>query len=224
MSLRVGDEGRVVESAPQYFLRVVNTCLSVWSGADYLHVKTIRYFAGRLLSWFRRQHKSMSLQYRFGVSIDSTVRLHLNENDIDLGPGVSIGAYAILCVKGHTMDVRKAFLRIGTNTSIGDASNIRATSGQITIGERCLIAQQVSIVAANHKVEKGTPITLQGMAQDKTDVTIGDDVWIGCGAIILPGVTIGEGAVVGAGSVVTKDVAPNAIVAGVPAKLIRMRE
>jgi phosphonate metabolism protein (transferase hexapeptide repeat family) len=54
-------------------------------------------------------------------------------------------------------------------------------------------------------------------------VTIGHDVWLGHNAIIMPGVTIGNGAVVGSGSVVTKDVAPYAIVAGVPAKLIRFR-
>ena len=55
-------------------------------------------------------------------------------------------------------------------------------------------------------------------------IRIGDDVWIGAGAIILPGVTIGEGAVVGAGAVVTKDIPPFAIVVGNPAKIIRYIE
>lgn len=54
--------------------------------------------------------------------------------------------------------------------------------------------------------------------------TIGDGVWIGARAIILPGVTIGEGAVVAAGAVVTKDVEPWAVVGGNPAKFIKMRE
>jgi len=53
-------------------------------------------------------------------------------------------------------------------------------------------------------------------------VTIGDHVWIGTRALILPGVTIGDGAVVGAGSVVTKDVLPNGVVAGNPARLLRI--
>ncbi len=55
-------------------------------------------------------------------------------------------------------------------------------------------------------------------------ITIGDDVWVGGGVIILPGITIGEHAVVGAGSVVTKDVAPYTVVAGNPAKMVRKLE
>ena len=55
-------------------------------------------------------------------------------------------------------------------------------------------------------------------------VTIGDDVWIGTRAIILPGVTIGNGVIIGAGAVVTKDVPDYAIVGGVPARVIRFRK
>jgi len=61
------------------------------------------------------------------------------------------------------------------------------------------------------------------MDTSKASITIGDDVWVGAGAVILPGVTIGRGAVVGAGSVVTKDVAPYAICAGNPARVLRVR-
>jgi acetyltransferase-like isoleucine patch superfamily enzyme len=56
------------------------------------------------------------------------------------------------------------------------------------------------------------------------DIRIGDDVWVGCSVQILPGVTIGNGAVIAAGSLVNKDVPENAIVAGVPAKIIKYRE
>lgn len=55
-------------------------------------------------------------------------------------------------------------------------------------------------------------------------VIIKDDVWIGSNAVIMPGITIGKGAVIGAGAVVTKDVPPNAIVMGIPAKLVKYRE
>jgi acetyltransferase-like isoleucine patch superfamily enzyme len=60
-------------------------------------------------------------------------------------------------------------------------------------------------------------------AYSKGPIRIGDHVWIGTGAIILDGVTIGAGAIIGAGAVVTKDIPENAIAAGVPAKVIRLR-
>ncbi len=64
----------------------------------------------------------------------------------------------------------------------------------------------------------------QGWDENKTDVSIGNDVWIGAKSVILPGVTIGDGAVIAAGSIVNKDVAPYSIVAGVPAKFIKTRQ
>ena len=176
------------------------------------------------MRWVRLQSRIIRLQRRFAMKIDSSARLHLNDNEVAFGPGVCIGAHVILIVKSKKEDTKRSFLRIGERTTIGDGSDIRARAGEITIGKGCLIAQQVSIIAANHQTKLGIPINMQGMSQDKTGVTIGDDVWIGCGARILPGVTIGTGAIIGAGSVVTKDVAPNAVVAGVPAKLIKMRE
>ena len=62
-----------------------------------------------------------------------------------------------------------------------------------------------------------------GSGHEKKKVVIGDDVWIGANAVILPGVTIGEGSVIAAGSIVNKDVEPFSIVGGVPAKVIKMR-
>jgi maltose O-acetyltransferase len=62
----------------------------------------------------------------------------------------------------------------------------------------------------------------QGMTEDMP-VTIGDDVWIGARAILLPGITINSGSIVGAGAVVTKDVPPGSIVAGNPARVVRYR-
>jgi acetyltransferase-like isoleucine patch superfamily enzyme len=71
-------------------------------------------------------------------------------------------------------------------------------------------------------VEVERPIRLQGIY--KRDVNVGHNCWIGYGACILRGVTIGDNAIVGTSAVVTKNVAENAVVGGVPAKLIRMRE
>jgi acetyltransferase-like isoleucine patch superfamily enzyme len=97
------------------------------------------------------------------------------------------------------------------------------TTGGVFIGERTLIGYRTQILSANHSIPKiGERFPVSGDVCGR--VTIHKDVWIGANCVITPGVTIGEGAVVAAGSVVTKDIEPNAVVGGVPARLIRMRE
>lgn len=91
--------------------------------------------------------------------------------------------------------------------------------GGVRIGRNSLIASHAIITSSTHDYLT-TPIRSKRI--DKP-VDIGADVWIGSGAIIMPGVTIGDGAVVGAGAVVLQDVAPNAIVVGNPAKLLKYR-
>lgn len=90
--------------------------------------------------------------------------------------------------------------------------------GNLTIGDRVSIAAGVIIILSSHS--NYSEVSRQVTARNET-VVIGDDVWIGAGSIIMNGVTIGNGAVVGCGSVVTCDVAPNTVVAGNPAKVIR---
>ena len=89
----------------------------------------------------------------------------------------------------------------------------------LSIGDRVAIAQRVLIIVASHPNESRLRERV-GTVVGK--VTIGDDAWIGAGAIILPGVTIGERAIVGAGSVVTKDVAARTVVVGNPARVLRL--
>ena len=91
---------------------------------------------------------------------------------------------------------------------------------EIRIGNNCLIGPDVGIYTAGHRLEpEGRTLDVYGMP-----ITIGNDVWIGGHSTILPGVSIGDGAVVAAGAVVTKDVEPNTIVGGVPAKVIKKIE
>jgi len=116
-----------------------------------------------------------------------------------------------------------SYLEIGQNTYIGELNNIRASGAKVKIGDNCLISQQVSIIGANHLYRKGTLILDDLWDEEKNFVEIEEDVWIGCGAKILPGVRIGIGSIIAAGAVVSKDVSPYSVVAGVPAKVIKYR-
>lgn len=127
-----------------------------------------------------------------------------------------------LIARDTVMLVKSNFLRIGSDCSIGSQCNLSAVSG-IEIGDFCIIAGQCYFGGGRYKYAlNGTPMVSQGL-ETKGPVKIGRDVWIGANVSVLDGVTIGDGAIIGAGSVVTKDVAENAIVAGVPAKQISTR-
>jgi acetyltransferase-like isoleucine patch superfamily enzyme len=115
-------------------------------------------------------------------------------------------------------------LIVGERTWIGPYNNIRLAAGAtIRIGAGCLISQFCTIVGANHTISRDVKIADAPSALSPRDVTIGDDVWLGAGAIVLPGVTIGDGAVIGAGSVVTHSVGACEIFAGNPARKIGER-
>ena len=109
---------------------------------------------------------------------------------------------------------------IGNNSGIG----VNASFGEVHIGDNVLMGRECMGITRNHCfIKKDKLILEQGYTQEEP-IYIGDDVWIGHRVILLPGVHIGNGCVVGAGAVVTKDIPPYAVVAGVPAKVIRYRE
>ncbi|MEP7377725.1 MAG: DapH/DapD/GlmU-related protein [Chitinophagaceae bacterium] len=115
----------------------------------------------------------------------------------------------------------------GKNLVIGNYVDLAkdvliTTGGGVFIGDRALIGYRTQILSANHSIPPiGQPFPVSG--DSFGEIHIEKDVWIGANCIITAGITIGEGAVVAAGSVVTKNVQANAIVGGVPAKLIKMR-
>jgi len=113
-------------------------------------------------------------------------------------------------------------VEIGRKTVIGQECTISAYQ-RVRIGEQCVIADRAMFIDFDHGVvEVERPIRLQGIY--KRDVEIGSNVWIGYGACILRGVRVGDNSVIGTNSVVTKDVPANAVVGGVPARVLRMRE
>lgn len=140
---------------------------------------------------------------------------------------LQLGRKSTLC--GGTIlafgDAHNGYGRIcvGDESWIGQYNNIRAGGGDITIGQGCLISQFCNLVAANHGVALNAPIRHQA-PDEKRGVILEDDVWLGAGVHILPGVRVARGAVVGAGSVVTRDVPEYEIWAGAPARMIRHRE
>lgn len=111
----------------------------------------------------------------------------------------------------------------GYNISVGDQVffNFNCVILDVTpvkIGNRCLFGPYVQLYAATHPLDAKTRGTL---LENGRPITIGDDVWVGGGAIICPGVTIGDRSVVAAGAVVTKDVPSDVLVGGNPAKVIK---
>lgn len=111
-------------------------------------------------------------------------------------------------------------LKIGRNVYVGPFSLIDVIN-DVAIGDGVLISSHVRIIDSDHGTDRNEVIVSQKYSSEP--IKIGNDVWIGTGAVILKGVTIGEGAIIGAGSVITKDVDPYAVYAGVPARKIRDR-
>jgi len=136
------------------------------------------------------------------------------------GGSITIGKYC-------RIDDYALILTCGGDIKIGDHCLINHFCalyghGGLTIGHHVMIATQTVIIPANHRYDDlGVPMSEQG--HTTLGITIADDVWIGAGVRILDGVHIGKGAVVGAGAVVTKDVPEYAVVAGVPAQVIKYR-
>lgn len=90
--------------------------------------------------------------------------------------------------------------------------------GEIRIGDNVLLAPNVQIYTAHHPISPDERLTGRELG---SPVTIGNNVWIGGGAIVLPGVSIGDNSVIGAGSVVTKDIPANVVAAGNPCRVLR---
>lgn len=111
----------------------------------------------------------------------------------------------------------------GKNSYVGDYSTWQSSKGyKILIGEGCMISHNVRCYTQSN--DANFDFSKQGIPSKFGNVTIGNYVWIGANVFINPGITIGDNVVIGANSVITKDIPANSIFAGVPAKLIKMKD
>jgi len=111
----------------------------------------------------------------------------------------------------------------GANLHLGDRTfiNFNLTAldvAAITIGEDCLLGPNVQLLTPTHPID---PQPRRDKLEAAEPITIGDNVWLGGGVIVCPGVSIGDNSVIGAGSVVTKDIPANVVAVGNPARVIR---
>jgi len=155
------------------------------------------------MAWWRRE-----AAFLYAHSIEGAIEAGMKVGeDCEVEPGVIfMGAKLIT---------------IGDVFTCSFGATFRAVDAEIRIGDKVNVGPLAGVIGANHGTEPGTP--MQDQPSQSAPVIIGDDVWIGASAIVLPGVTVGDGAIVAAGAVVTEDVPAAAIVAGVPAKVVGER-
>ena len=185
---------------------------------------------------FMRTHDMLNFSYARMLGRLALLKLRFGKRLQTDGP-------CFIC-PGVKLEIGKqARLRIGRWAWIGHGSKIRAHEGEVSIGSKtvmgqectissfqrvaigreCILADRVMLIDFDHGVvEVERPIRLQGIY--KRDVRVGHNVWMGYGACVLRGVSIGENSIVGTSAVVTGDVPANAVVGGVPARLLRMRQ
>lgn len=172
----------------------------------------------------KKKIKLIYQKIKFKV-IDSTIKLNSS-----IPMNLKLGKYTVI---EKSVDIHKQLEYIGDGTYICQGTYIYHCE---KIGKYCSIARDVGIGIGSHPTDWTYTSPLfynksRGLVEKSTydyikkdkKVVIGNDVWIGAKALILNGVNVGNGAIIAAGSVVTKDIEPYAIVAGVPAKVIKYR-
>ncbi len=216
-------------------------CKSAWM-RFWMHFAgpgTLGRFATRLASWFAPPYYARCYLAHFNpkgyVSPSATIyhtNVKLGTNifigdrvmifqDRD-GGSVEIGTCAHIHVDTFIETGDGGSVKIGTNTHIQPRCQLSAYKGSIIIGCGVQIAPNCAFYPYNHGFTPHELIIKQPL-NTKGDIIIEDDVWLGFGVIVLDGVRIGKGSVIGAGAVVTHDIPGGSVAAGIPAKVLRVR-
>jgi acetyltransferase-like isoleucine patch superfamily enzyme len=184
----------------------------------------------RFINFFLRSPSSLrmrmrnALYRRLGARIGhpcwmQDVLIPRNPWEIEIHANAALDRHVVLMAVGESRTESK--IVIGSGTYINRFTMIESAC-RVFIGRNCLISPQCYITDHDHGRLRGKPVYKQPL--ETAPVEIGDDVWLGVGVVVLKGVRIGTGAVVGAGAVVEHNVESFQVVAGVPTRLLRMRE
>jgi acetyltransferase-like isoleucine patch superfamily enzyme len=134
---------------------------------------------------------------------------------------LTLGARNII-YPNTTIRIDQGWMTTGSDVSFGPGVQIYEPRAGLAIGDNCLIAGGVLICGVNHGFADRT-LPMRRQPAEAAKIVIEDDVWLGMGAIINPGVTIGSGSVIGAGSVVTRSIPPMSVAWGNPCRVHRER-
>lgn len=173
----------------------------------------------------------------------SALREEVQHLDLRLSVGLRLAAVLppLVGTRLRTRLIRLVGIRIGASTAFGGRLEVQGVgrpasritigsfcwfnagctldaSAPITIGDRVAFGQEVMVITNTHELG---PSDWRAGPLVAHPVTIEDGVWLGARSIVLPGVTVGKGAIVAAGAVVNRDVPPDSLVAGVPARVVR---
>ncbi|MBN1036876.1 acyltransferase [Clostridium botulinum] len=156
-----------------------------------------------------------------GINIGENVIIDaLSKSGVIMGNNIRIGDYSRILCTGTIKNIGKG-IKIGNNFGCGENCFLGAAGG-IEIGNDVIMGQNVRFHSENHNFsDTNIPIRLQGVTHK--GIKIGDNCWIGAGAVFLDGTVLGNGCVVASNAVVNKKFNNNSIIGGIPAKLIRER-
>ena len=195
------------------------TRLAAWYAPPYLarsHLANLNAKASYVSPKATIYHDNLCLSAN--VCIDDGVIIFKDKNGgpVELDRGVHLHRDVIV------QTGQNGSVIIGSDTHIQPRCLISAFMGKIRIGRFGEIAPHCAFYSYDHGYKANKPIRNQPL-QTKGGIVIEDDVWLGYGVIVLDGVRIRKGAVIGAGAIVTKDIPENAVAAGIPARVIKMR-